>query len=146
MERQVLNFLCFQLSIPTAKTFLRRYIHASQATCKVPSADLEFLANYLAELTLVEYSFLKFLPSLIAASAVFLARWTFDQSEHPWNPTLEHYSCYKAADLKTTVIAMQDLQLNNGGCQLNAIREKYRNQKFNSVANLSPSKSVQSLF
>jgi len=45
------------------------------------------------------------------------------------NPTLEHYSCYKAADLKTTVIAMQDLQLNNGGCQLNAIREKYRNQK-----------------
>jgi len=51
---------------------------------QVPSADLEFLANYLAELTLVEYSFLKFLPSLIAASAVFLARWTFDQSEHPW--------------------------------------------------------------
>lgn len=146
MERQVLNFLCFQLSIPTAKTFLRRYIHASQATCKVPSADLEFLANYLAELTLVEYSFLKFLPSLIAASAVFLARWTFDQSEHPWNPTLEHYSCYKAADLKTAVIAMQDLQLNTGGCQLNAIREKYRNQKFNCVASLSPSKSVQSLF
>ncbi|KAL0330798.1 UNVERIFIED_CONTAM: Cyclin-A2-1 [Sesamum angustifolium] len=51
---------------------------------QVPSVELEFLANYLAELTLIEYSFLKFLPSLVAASAVFLARWTLDQSEHPW--------------------------------------------------------------
>lgn len=46
--------------------------------------DLEFLANYLAELTLVEYSFFRFLPSLIAASAVFLAKWTLDQSNDPW--------------------------------------------------------------
>lgn len=45
---------------------------------------LGFLANYLAELTLTEYEFLKFLPSLVAASAVFLARWTLDQSDLPW--------------------------------------------------------------
>lgn len=51
---------------------------------QVPSVQLEFLANYLAELTLPEYSFIKFLPSLIAASSVFLARWTLDQSDHPW--------------------------------------------------------------
>jgi len=51
---------------------------------QVPFIELEYLANYLAELTLVEYSFLRFLPSLIAASAVFLARWTLDQTDHPW--------------------------------------------------------------
>jgi len=51
---------------------------------QVPLAELEFLANYLAELTLVEYSFLQFLPSRVAASAVFLARWTLNHSEHPW--------------------------------------------------------------
>ncbi|KAJ6743629.1 CYCLIN-A2-4 [Salix viminalis] len=100
MESQVLNFLYFQLSVPTTKTFLRRFIHAAQASCKVPCVELEFLANYLAELTLVEYSFLKFLPSLIAASAVFLARWTLNQSDHPWNSTLEHYSRYSASELK----------------------------------------------
>lgn len=146
MERKVLNFLCFQLSVPTIKTFLRRYIHAAQATYKDHLVDLEFLANYLAELTLVEYSFLRFLPSLIAASAVFLARWTLDQSDHPWNPTLEHYTCYKATELKVTVIAIQDLQLNTINCTLNAIREKYRHEKFNGVANLSSPESVQSLF
>ncbi|XP_057521510.1 cyclin-A2-2-like [Amaranthus tricolor] len=125
MERKILNFLCFQLSVPTIKTFLRRYMHAAQATCKDKLVDLEFLANYLAELTLVEYSFFRFLPSLIAASAVFLAKWTLDQSNDPWNPTLEHYTGYKATDLKVTVIAMQDLQLNTINCPLNAIREKY---------------------
>lgn len=127
--------------------------------------DLEFLANYLAELTLVEYNFLRFLPSLIAASAVFLARWTLDQSDHPWvsnivkifisvrvlistlltgcgivhyflqNPTLEHYTCYKATELKVTVIAMQDLQLNTINCTLNAIREKYRHEKVTHISN-----------
>ncbi|KAL0312044.1 UNVERIFIED_CONTAM: Cyclin-A2-1 [Sesamum radiatum] len=84
MESRVLNFLGFQLSVPTTKKFLRRFIQAAQVSYKVPSVELEFLANYLAELTLIEYSFLKFLPSVVAASAVFLARWTLDQSEHPW--------------------------------------------------------------
>ncbi|KNA21165.1 hypothetical protein SOVF_045530 [Spinacia oleracea] len=146
MERKVLNSLCFQLSVPTIKTFLRRYIHAAQATYKDRLVDLEYLANYLAELTLVEFSFLRFLPSLIAASAVFLARWTLDQSDYPWNPTLEHYTCYKAAELRVTVTAMQDLQLNTINCTLNAIREKYRHEKYNCVANMSSPESVQSLF
>jgi len=49
-----------------------------------PNLELEYLANYLAELTLMDYGFLNFLPSIIAASAVFLALWTLDQSNHPW--------------------------------------------------------------
>ena len=51
---------------------------------QTPSISLGFLANYLAELTLADYGFLKFLPSVVAASAVFLARWTLDQSDLPW--------------------------------------------------------------
>lgn len=142
MESKVLNFLHFQLSVPTTKTFLRRFIHAAQASYKVPCVELELLANYLAELTLAEYGFLKFLPSLIAASAVFLARWTLDQSDHPWNPTLERYTSYKTSELKTTVVALEDLQLNTKGCPLNAIREKYRHQKFKSVATLTSKQRV----
>ncbi|XP_057434539.1 cyclin-A2-2-like [Lotus japonicus] len=145
MESEVLTLLQFQLSFPTTKTFLRRFIQAAQTSYKAPRVELEFLANYLAELGLVEYSFLEFLPSMVAASAVFLAKWTLDHLEHPWNPTLEHYTNYKSSELKTVVLALQDLQLNTKGCPLNAIREKYKYQKFNCVANLSP-KPVQSLF
>ncbi|MED6180025.1 hypothetical protein PIB30_006515 [Stylosanthes scabra] len=147
MESEVLNILHFHLSVPTTKTFLRRFIQAAQSSYKVPRIELEFLANYLAELTLVEYSFLQYLPSLIAASAVFLARWTLNQSEHPWNPTLEHYTNYKASELETVVLELVDLQLNTKGSSLNAIREKYKQEKFNSVATLPPNpKPVQSLF
>ncbi|CAL9048995.1 unnamed protein product [Musa banksii] len=137
MESQVLGFLGFQLSVPTAKTFLRRFLRAAHASNKVPSLALGYLANYLAELTLVEYSFIKFLPSVVAASAVFLARWTLDQSDHPWNPTLEYYTSYTAMDLKATVFALQELQKNSKSCPLNAIREKYRQQKFECVATLA---------
>ncbi|XP_057504501.1 cyclin-A2-4 isoform X1 [Actinidia eriantha] len=147
MESQVLNYLDFQLSAPTAKSFLRRFLRAAQASYKTPSLELEFLANYLAELTLVDYEFLKFLPSTIAASAVFLARWTLDQSGHPWNATLEHYTNYKASDLKTPVHALQGLQLNTNGCPLNVIRAKYRQDKqFKSVAALSSPELLQTLF
>ncbi|CAK9317445.1 unnamed protein product [Citrullus colocynthis] len=146
MESEVLNLLHFRLSVPTTKTFLRRFIQSAHASYKVPCIELEFLANYLAELTLVEYSFLKFLPSLIAASAVFLARWTLDQSDHPWNPTLEHYTSYNVSQLKTAVLALQDLQLNTSASSLNAIRQKYRQPKFKCVATLTATKSVLSLF
>lgn len=146
MESQVLNFLGFQLSVPTTKKFLRRFIQAAQTSYKVPCVELEFLANYIAELTLVDYSFLNYLHSLIAASAVFLARWTLNQSDHPWNATLEHYTTYKASDLKNVVLAMQDLQLNTNGSSLNAIRDKYKLKKFKSVATLSSEKAVQELF
>ncbi|MCL7049720.1 hypothetical protein MKW94_012820 [Papaver nudicaule] len=146
MEREVLNSLCFQLSAPTVKTFLRRFLHAAHASHKVPCVELDFLAYYLAELTLVDYSFLKLLPSLIAASALFLARWTLDQSSYPWNSTLEHYTNYKVQDMKITVLALQDLQLNTSSCPLNAIREKYKNQKYKSVATLSSPKTLHKLF
>ncbi|XP_025885990.1 cyclin-A2-4 isoform X1 [Solanum lycopersicum] len=146
MEILVLNFLGFRLSTPTAKTFLRRFIRAAQASYKNPNLELEFLANYLTELTLLEYGFLKFTPSAIAASSVFLARWTLDQSSHPWSPTLEHYTYYKAQHLKTTVIALQGLQLNINNCLLNVIRAKYRQEKFKSVACLSSPKLLETLF
>ncbi|KAK1362988.1 Cyclin N-terminal domain-containing protein [Heracleum sosnowskyi] len=147
METKVLNYLRFQLSAPTAKTFLRRYLRAAQSCYKSPSLELEYLSNYLAELTLIDNSFLKFIPSIVAASAVFLAKWTLDQSSHPWNPTLEHYTCYMASDLKPTVLELQSLQLNTSSCPLNAIRTKYgQDKQFKSVARLSSPKLLETLF
>lgn len=146
MESQVLNSFGFHLALPTTKSFLRRFIRAAQAVYKSSCLELECLVNYLAELTLLNYGFLKYLPSLIAASAVFLARWTLDQSGHPWNPTLEHYTTYSALDLKATTYALQDLQLNTNGCPLNAIRAKYRQEKFKSVATMSSPKLLDTLF
>ncbi|XP_050884371.1 cyclin-A2-4 isoform X2 [Lathyrus oleraceus] len=145
MESLVLKSLAYQLFAPTTKTFLR-FLRAAQACYKRPSIELEYLANYLAELTLMSYGFLNFLPSMIAASAVFLARWTLDQSNHPWNPTLEHYASYEASDLKDAVLALQDLQLNSNDCPLTSIRTKYTQDKLKCVATLSSPKLLETMF
>ncbi|KAI0491445.1 hypothetical protein KFK09_025705 [Dendrobium nobile] len=146
MEIQVLDYLEFRLSFPTIKTFLRRFLRAAQSTYKVPSLTLGYAANFLAELTLVEYSFLEFLPSVIAASAVFLARWTLDQSDHPWNRTLEYYTSYKASDLQHVVLAMQALQQNCSNSFLSAIRDKYLQEKYGRVADRVSPELPSSIF
>ena len=54
---------------------------------QVSSLRLEFLSNYIAELSLLDYSCLRFLPSVVAASAVFLAAITLQQPQAvacPW--------------------------------------------------------------
>ncbi|KAH0448242.1 hypothetical protein IEQ34_022042 [Dendrobium chrysotoxum] len=146
MEIEVLSHLDFRLSVPTIKTFLRRFLTAAQASYSVPSPPLGYMANYLSELTLVEYSFVKFLPSVIAASAVFLARWTLDQSDQPWNCTLEHYTSYKALDLKSVVLQMHYLQQNSCNSPLSAVRDKYIQEKYERVACRVSPKLPDSLF
>lgn len=57
------------------------------STCflvQAPSMQLECLANYVAELSLLEYTMLHYAPSLIAASAIFLAKYILLPSKRPW--------------------------------------------------------------
>ena len=72
----MLDALNFELTQPTIKTFLLRCLKAAQCDAKV-----EFMANFLAELALLEYSFLKFSQSTIAAAAVSLALMTLGQGD-----------------------------------------------------------------
>ena len=75
----VLHFNIFMLSID-ACLFCWFCLLSSQA----PSMQLECLANYLAELSLLEYSMLSYAPSVIAASAIFLAKYILIPSKRPW--------------------------------------------------------------
>jgi hypothetical protein len=69
-------------------------------------STLCYLAKYLAELTLINYGFLKFLPSVVAASSVFLAKWTINQSDHPWVRT-KSTACVSLHRLKTCLVFNQ---------------------------------------
>lgn len=77
MEVTILNALGFSLTAATAKVFLRRYLKAANA-----DLTLAFLASYLCEISLLEYGFLKYLPSMVAAASIFLALRTLERE--PW--------------------------------------------------------------
>ena len=51
---------------------------------QAPNLLFEFLSCYLAELSLMDYDCLRILPSIVAASAVFLARFIISPEVHPW--------------------------------------------------------------
>ena len=44
----------------------------------------EYLSCYLSELSLIDYNCVQFLPSVVAASAIFLSRFTIQPDVHPW--------------------------------------------------------------
>ncbi|KAB2030669.1 hypothetical protein ES319_D05G249300v1 [Gossypium barbadense] len=134
MESSVLNYLKFEMTAPTAKCFLRRFVRAAQGINEVPSMQLECMANYIAELSLLEYSMLCYPPSLIAASAIFLAKFILLPSKKPWNSTLQHYTLYKPSDLFECVKDLHRLCCNNNNSTLPAIREKYSQHKYKCVA------------
>ncbi|KAK1366892.1 Cyclin N-terminal domain-containing protein [Heracleum sosnowskyi] len=146
MEADVLKSLKFEMGNPTVKTFLRKYNSVAQETQKMPSLKLQFLGYYLAELSLLDYECIKFLPSLVAASVIFLARFTIDSKVHPWSSALQLYSGYKPSDLKDCVLIIQDLQSGKRASSLKAVREKYMQHEFKNVSELTSLEIPDSFF
>lgn len=76
LERVILHRLSFDLAAPTISFFLE---HFSQVRLQVPGADAReaayarSLAEGVAELSLADYAFVKYTPSLLAASSLGLA-------------------------------------------------------------------------
>ncbi|CAJ1974262.1 unnamed protein product [Sphenostylis stenocarpa] len=135
MESAVLNFLKFEMTAPTVKCFLRRFVRAAQGVDEEdPSLQLECLTNYIAELSLLEYNMLCYAPSLVAASAIFLAKFILRSSTKPWNSTLQHYTLYQPSDLCVCVKDLHRLCVNSPNSSLPAIREKYSQHKYKHVA------------
>ncbi|KAL8130938.1 G2/mitotic-specific cyclin C13-1-like [Apium graveolens] len=146
MEADVLKTLKFEMGNPTVKTFLGRFIRAAQENNDVPKLKFEFLANYLAELSLLDYGCIEFVPSLVAASVTFLARFTFRPHVHPWSLALQKCSGYKSKDLKECVLLLHALQMGRRGGSLMAVRDKYKKHKFKCVTTISPFSELSDSF
>ncbi|XP_065853678.1 cyclin-A3-4-like [Euphorbia lathyris] len=146
MEADILKSLKFELGSPTIKTFLRKHTRVAQEDYKSLNLQLEFLGYYLAELSLLDFNCVKFLPSLVAASAIFLARFTIRPKMHPWNTSLEQCTGYKSCDLKECVLIIHDLYLSRKGAGLHAVRDKYKQHKFKCVATMPSSPEIPASF
>ncbi|XP_057427304.1 putative cyclin-A3-1 [Lotus japonicus] len=134
MEADVLKSLKFELGGPTVKTFLRRFSRVAQESIDTSDLQFEFLCCYLAELSLLDYNCVKYLPSLVAASVIFLARFMLSPKMHPWNSALHQLTKYNPADLKECILNIHDLYLSRRGGSLLAVRDKYKQHKFKCVA------------
>lgn len=150
MESCVLNYLKFELTTPTANCFLSRFVPQGKREEEVLSHLLfESLASYLCELSLLDYAMLRYAPSLVAASAVFLARYVLHPSRKPsWSSTLEHYTRYRAQHLEACVKNLLRIcHESPSGDNVVAVRKKYSKAKYKFAANMFyPSSLPQELF
>ena len=71
MEKEILQAIQFRVTAPSAYRFLQRFRRLSVENNK--DDELFFFAQYLLEVSLLDASLLKFLPSQLAASCYILA-------------------------------------------------------------------------
>ncbi|GAB6025909.1 hypothetical protein CHUAL_011881 [Chamberlinius hualienensis] len=132
MEKVILKVLEFGLSGPTPFWFLQKFSYF---------LDIEercfHLAMYLCELSLLETSpFLNYLPSIVAAAALCLALHTFRTDS--WPKKMTEFTGYSMNDFQSCMGALLKSYSNAVDHPQQAIRSKYRQDKFSCVANIVP--------
>ncbi|XP_030766387.1 cyclin-A2 isoform X2 [Sitophilus oryzae] len=133
MEHLIVKVLGFDLSVPTPLTFI-----TSMCSMNKLEEKTKFLAMFLCELTLLEgETYLEYIPSTLAASAIALAR-----------HTLELTPCWPQSFTETTMYTLDQLQpclefLQRAFCKAatspqHAIQDKYKSQKFLHISQVPP--------
>ena len=129
MEEKMVKALKYRMTIASIHCFMMRYLKAGHADRR-----MVWLASYISERMLQEYSMLKYLPSMIAACSVYIARKNL--ARNAWSPTLIHYAQYAEADLRPCLVEMQHVLLSTKG-SLQAVKKKYSSEKYGQVAQMS---------
>ena len=94
MEGKILSYLNFDLTVPSSYRFLERYSQIFNLD------ERQFvLCNYLLELALVDYKSLRYSPSNIACSAIYLSNKIYKRSEC-WNDILVIHAKYSENDVR----------------------------------------------
>ena len=136
MEVTILTDLGFEFSKPLVSHFLRRFSKAGGGDLRVHVAS-----KYLIELTLYNYGLSSYPPSLIAASALFVARRVV--ARQGWNRTLEFYSRYKLAALRPVAAEIAKTAINaRDDKHMKTTLRKYSVEKYYRVSLLFESADI----
>ncbi|KAJ8539597.1 hypothetical protein K7X08_013849 [Anisodus acutangulus] len=140
MEKLMINTLQFNLSVPTANVFMKRFLKAAQSDKKV-----ELLSFFMTELSLVEYEMLRFPPSMLAAAAIFTAQCTLGVSKE-WSKTCEKYSNYTRDQLLECSQLMVSFHQKAATGRLTGVHRKYSISKYGFVAKFPPASFLLEAF
>ncbi|KAL5207810.1 hypothetical protein ABZP36_032245 [Zizania latifolia] len=107
MERAMLQALDYQLGGPTAETFVAQFTRYSQGEKEL---KVQQLAYDFADKSLLNYGCLGYLPSVVAATSIFKARYKLNPpDEQPWSSELEELTRYSLHHLVQCACTMMNL-------------------------------------
>uniref|UniRef100_A0A6P7GC24 G2/mitotic-specific cyclin-A-like n=1 Tax=Diabrotica virgifera virgifera TaxID=50390 RepID=A0A6P7GC24_DIAVI len=132
MEQLILKVLSFDLSIPTPLTFITAMCVSNNLSDKTM-----YLAMYLSELALLNGDiYLEFLPSVIAAAAIALARHTL--CEEAWPKELVQSTGYEGLQIRSGISFLYQMFVSAMTLPQHAIQDKYKTRKCMHVSTLKP--------
>ena len=117
----------YKITIPSAHAFLVRFLKAAHADKKIIQ-----LSCFLLDGTLQSYSLNDYLPSQLAAAAIFIARRTVGRNS--WSPTLLRYSTYREEEVAPVARAILAEKAATS-TELRAVHKKYAITRYGRVAN-----------
>jgi cyclin B len=127
MEETVLKTLDYKITIPSAHAFLVRYLKAAHADKRIVQ-----LSCFILDGTLQSFNLLHYLPSQLAAAAVFIARRTVGRNS--WSPTLLRYAGYCEEEVIPVARAVLAEKASTS-TELKAVNKKYTSNRYGGVAN-----------
>ena len=129
MEERILKTLEYNITIPSAHAFLVRFLKAAHADKRIVQ-----LSCFVLDGTLQSYNLLHYMPSQLAAAAVFIARRTVGRNS--WSPTLLRYANYREEDITPVARAVLN-EKSSSSNELRAVNKKYTSSRYGGVANIA---------
>jgi hypothetical protein len=128
MEQKVLSKLSFQIACPSSYRFLERYNKLAMAD------EVSFyIAQYLLELSMLDYKMLKYIPSMQAASALCIAAKVLKRV-NVWSEVLHGQCNYTETDLAACMKDMSDILKASDKISHQAARRKFAQPKYKEVS------------
>ncbi len=130
MEYKILKSLDFNLNVPSSLRFLQRYRHFLGAS----KQTLNF-AQYLVELSLIEYKSLKYSASMRAAAALYLSDRLLND-DTLWDVKIGQRVGYCEAELKGCAKELVMIVQLSDRSSLKAVRQKFALPEFLAVSRI----------
>lgn len=131
MEHLILKVLTFDVAVPTTNWFCEDFVKSCDGDDKLKS-----LTMFLSELTLIDMdSYLKYVPSITAAAALCLARYSLGME--PWPQSLVKKTGYEVGHLGDCLRDLHKTYLGAEGHQQQAVQEKYKQDKYHNVSDFT---------
>ena len=127
MEYQILRTLNYAITIPTAHSFLVRFLKAAHADKRLVQISCMVLDS-----TLMRYKLLEYLPSQLAAAAIAIARHSVGRNI--WSPTLLRYAYYSQEEILPVARVVLEEKLQIDETDLSSVHKKYSSTRYGAVA------------
>ena len=130
METSMLSELDFNIDVVTPYSFLERFIKITGAD-KVTSD----LAQYMVEISLLDYSSIFIKPSQLAMSALYLAQ-KIMKNPMPWNKKLAQQTLYSEKSISQLSWFILNIfkSYQRPNTQLIGLKKKFSTDQFSNVA------------